>query len=129
MATRICVPTRRSELRMTALTIPHCCRLVAALVLSAGLSPSGAANDCASDMAAADQLISGVRGREESLGRYARDNDMPNACRLLRQNFHDMSLARESMNRCMTGFERGENVAQMDASLEDIHQAITAHCH
>jgi hypothetical protein len=32
------------------------------------------------------------------------------------------------MARCMTGHERGENVGQMDASLDDIRFVLSKHC-
>lgn len=106
----------------------YCAAAIAVLALAGSIWPSLAASDCAADMATADKLISGVRDREESLGRYAKNNDMPNACKLLRQNAHDMGIARDTMDRCMTGHDRGENVAQLDASLGDIHDVIAARC-
>jgi hypothetical protein len=36
--------------------------------------------------------------------------------------------AREPMNRCLTGHEHGETVAQMDDSIADIRLAIANHC-
>ncbi|MBV9572112.1 MAG: hypothetical protein JO056_12805 [Alphaproteobacteria bacterium] len=106
----------------------HCLGVVAAALAWVVSVTPAFAGDCAIDMATADKLISGVRDREETLGRYAKDNDMPNACKLLRQNAHDMGIARDSMNRCMTGHDRGENVAQLDASIGDIHDVIAARC-
>jgi hypothetical protein len=32
------------------------------------------------------------------------------------------------MNRCLTGHEHGETVAQMDDSIADIRLAIANHC-
>ena len=106
-----------------------CCGIaVVAVALASFVSPTLAADTCDTDMAEAHRLISGVRDREDSLGRYARNNDMPNACKLLRQNAHDMGIARDSMSRCMTGHDRGENVAQLDASIGDINDVIAARC-
>ena len=107
-----------------------CCgvAVLAFVALASFVSPSFATDTCPTDMAEAHRLISGVRDREEPLGRYAKNNDMPNACRLLRQNAHDMGIARDSMSRCMTGHDRGENVAQLDASIGDINDVIAARC-
>jgi hypothetical protein len=80
--------------------------------------------ECRRDLALADQLIHSVRLHENSV----RPGDYVGLCRLLRQNLQDMTRAREPMARCMTGHERGENVGQMDASLEDIRFVLAKHC-
>jgi hypothetical protein len=101
-----------------------------AIVIAAGwvASPASAGvvetPECRRDLAVADQLIHGVRLRENSVQR----GDFVGLCRLLRQNLQDMTRAREPMARCMTGHERGENVGQMDASLEDIRFVLAKHC-
>ena len=41
--------------------------------------------------------------------------DFVGLCRLLRRDLDDMVKAREPMARCVTGRDRGESVAQMDA--------------
>ncbi len=80
--------------------------------------------ECRRDLAMADQLIYAVRLRENSV----QPGDFIGLCRLLRQNLQDMTRAREPMARCMTGHERGENVGQMDASLDDIRFVLSQHC-
>ena len=80
--------------------------------------------ECLRDLAIADQLVHAVRLRENSV----RPGDFAGLCRLLRQNLQDMSRAREPMARCMTGHDRGENVAQMDASIGDIRTVLAKHC-
>ena len=87
--------------------------LVTAAPADAGVVDS---YECRRDLAMADQLVHGVRLRENSVQR----GDFVGLCRLLRQNLADMTRAREPMARCMTGHDRGENVAQMDASIGDI---------
>jgi hypothetical protein len=79
---------------------------------------------CERDLARADELVHGIRLRENSV----QQGDIPGLCRLLRQNLKDMSKARELMNRCMTGHERGENVGQMDASIGDIRYVLDNKC-
>jgi len=45
----------------------HCCILVLAVwAIGAAPSQNAAAGDCASDLATADELISGIRDREHS---------------------------------------------------------------
>ena len=80
--------------------------------------------ECRRDLTMADQLIHAVRLRENSV----QPGDFVGLCRLLRQNLQDMTRAREPMARCMTGHERGENVGQMDASLDDIRFVLSQHC-
>ena len=54
--------------------------------------------------------------------------DLAKNCKLLRQNLADMSGARGPLDRCLTGHERGETVAQMDASIEDIRAVLADKC-
>ena len=80
--------------------------------------------DCRRDLATAHQLIHAIRLCENTV----QPGDFVGLCRLLRQNLQDMTRARDPMARCMTGHERGENVGQMDASMEDIRFVIGKHC-
>jgi hypothetical protein len=80
--------------------------------------------DCRRDLATAHQLIHAVRLRENSVQR----GDFVGLCRVLRQNLQDMTQARGPMARCMTGHERGENVGQMDVSIQDIGMVLGKHC-
>jgi len=79
---------------------------------------------CRRDMAIASRLIEAVAGRENSV----RPGDLVGLCRVLRQNLRDMSQAREPVNRCLTGHSHGENVGQMDASIEDIRDILARRC-
>jgi hypothetical protein len=80
--------------------------------------------ECRRDLAVADQLIHAVRLREHSV----RPGDFTGMCRVLRQNLEDMTRAREPMARCMTGHDLGENVGQMDVSIDDIRFVLSKHC-
>ena len=80
--------------------------------------------ECRRDLATADQLIHGIRLREQQMRR----DDIPGACRLLRQNLDDMVKARRPMDRCTSGHDRGENVAQIDASITDIRDVLARRC-
>jgi len=96
-----------------------------ALVVAA---PAGAGvvdtYECRRDLAMADQLVHGVRLRENSVQK----GDFVGLCRLLRRNLEDMVKARDPMARCMTGHDQGENVAQMDASIGDIRYVLARNC-
>jgi hypothetical protein len=80
--------------------------------------------ECRRDLAMADRLVHGVRLREPQ----TRPDDLSRACRLVRQNLEEMVKARGPMDRCMTGHDRGENVAQMDASIGDIRYVLAQKC-
>jgi len=79
---------------------------------------------CRRDMALASRLIEAVARREDSVRR----GDIAGQCRLLRQNLQDMMGAREPMDRCLFGHAHGENVGQMDASIEDIRYVLARRC-
>jgi hypothetical protein len=102
--------------------------LLAAMVLGALGLPAAAGivdtPDCRRDLATAHQLVHAVRLREKTV----QPGDFVGLCRVLRQNLQDMTQAREPMARCMTGHERGENVGQMDASMEDIRFVLSKNC-
>src|SRR5262245_45116694 len=101
---------------------------IAAIALATAAMPVAAGivdtPECRRDLALADRLVHGVRLREGSV----QPGDYAGLCRLLRQNLQDMTRARDPMARCMTGHERGENVAQMDASIGDIRYVLSRHC-
>lgn len=80
--------------------------------------------ECRRDLGMAHERIHAVRLRENSV----QAGDYVGLCRVLRQNLQDMTRARDPMARCMTGHERGENVGQMDVSMEDIRVVIGKHC-
>ena len=125
MATRRFLPPSRFEgLPMIRFTINAL--WLALLLLSRQAAIAGVIDspECHRDLAMADQLIHAVRLRENSV----QQGDFVGLCRLLRQNLQDMTRAREPMARCMTGHERGENVGQMDASLDDIRFVLSKHC-
>ena len=95
--------------------------LVASSAATAGVIDTP---DCRRDLATAHQLIHAVRLRENRV----QPGDFAGLCRVLRLNLKDMTQAREPMARCMTGHERGENVGQMDDSIQDIRFVIGKHC-
>ena len=75
-------------------------------------------------LAEADRLIYSIRLRENSV----KQGNWAGLCRLLEQNQKYMSRARDLMNPCLTGHDHGENIAQIDASLEDIRYVLNNRC-
>ena len=125
MATRRFLPPSRFEgLPMSRFTINALWLALLLLPRQAAIAGVIDSPECHRDLAMADQLIHAVRLRENSV----QQGDFVGLCRLLRQNLQDMTRAREPMARCMTGHERGENVGQMDASLDDIRFVLSKHC-
>jgi hypothetical protein len=104
--------------------------IAAASVLAAVLATEPAAADevqtpaCQRDLAASVQLINAIQAREK---RFVR-GDMAKNCQLLQQNLADMVKAREPMDRCLTGHEKGETTGQLDASIEDVRAALAGNC-
>ena len=99
---------------------------IAGAILGAGPSIAGSVDtpNCHRDLTEADQLIHGVRLRENSV----QQGDWQGLCRLLQRNLHDMSKARQLMNPCLTGHDHGENIGQMDASIGDIKYVLDTRC-
>ena len=55
-------------------------------------------------------------------------NDLVKNCALLKQNLIDMTRARGPLDRCVTGHDHGENLGQIDASMEDIRAVLADKC-
>jgi hypothetical protein len=80
--------------------------------------------ECRRDLAAANQAVLAIQAREK---RFV-PGDLALNCRLLRQNLADLAKARGPMDRCLTGEERGEALARIDAALGDISYALGDKC-
>ena len=80
--------------------------------------------ECQRQLAASVQLINAIQAREK---RFVR-GDMARNCALLQQNLVDMVKAREPMDRCLTGHEKGETTGQLDASIGDIRAILAGNC-
>src|SRR6185437_6052758 len=96
--------------------------LAAAAIFAAGPAAADAVQTsaCQRDLAVSIQLIEAIHGRERQFAR----GDMTRNCQLLRQNLTDMVKAREPMDRCLIGHEKGETAAQLDASIGDIRAVL-----
>ncbi len=80
--------------------------------------------ECRVRLARVSSLVDAVASRENSVPK----GNMPALCKLLRTNLKDMQEARDGMAQCLTGHEKGENVAQMDASILDIRHVLARRC-
>jgi hypothetical protein len=106
------------------------CAIIAASALALALSAGpGVADEvqtpeCQRDLTASVQLINAIQAREKHFisGALAKN------CELLKQNLADMVKAREPMDRCLTGHEKGETTGQLDASIADIRAVLAGSC-
>jgi hypothetical protein len=97
-----------------------------AVMLAAGPAAADLVHtpECQRDLAMANRLINTIAAREKQFV----PNDLAKNCQLLKQNLVDMVKAREPMDRCITGHDHGENLGQMDASIEDIRAVLADKC-
>jgi len=98
--------------------------LVAFLASAAALADAIGTPKCRRDLAAANQAVLAIQARE---GRFLPGN-LAIDCPLLRQNLADLAKARGPMDRCLTGEERGEALARIDAALGEISYALGDKC-
>jgi hypothetical protein len=101
----------------------------AVLLISLLLAPSALAQpvdtpECRRDLAVAGRLVDGIAKRENSV----KPGDVAGLCHLLRRNLPEMITSRNAMDRCLTGHDHGENVGQMDASIDDIRYVLRTKC-
>jgi hypothetical protein len=80
--------------------------------------------ECQRDLAAANALIDKIAAREKQFVK----GDLVKNCALLRQNLVDLTTARGPMDRCLTGHDHGENVGQIDDSIEDVQAVLADKC-
>jgi hypothetical protein len=97
-----------------------------ATMLSAGSAAADLVNtpECQRDLARANALITAIAAREKQFV----PGDLAKNCTLLKQNLDDLLKAREPMDRCITGHDHGENLGQMDDSIDDIRAVLADKC-
>jgi hypothetical protein len=95
-------------------------------LLAAGPAAADIVNtpECRRDLATANGLIEAIAAREKQFIPH----DLVKNCALLKQNLIEMLKAREPMDRCITGHDHGENLGQMDASIDDIRTVLADKC-
>jgi len=92
------------------------------------LAAQPALADCDADLADAHQRIAAIKDRDKQIDERVKGHNISGACELVRLNLDDMTVARDNMDRCLTGFERRENVSMLEANIADINDVLTAHC-
>jgi hypothetical protein len=80
--------------------------------------------ECQRDLATANKLIDTIAAREKLFVK----GDLAKNCMLLQKNLADLTNAREPMDRCLTGHDHGENVGQIDDSIEDVRAVLADKC-
>jgi hypothetical protein len=80
--------------------------------------------ECKRNLAAANQQVGAIRAREK---RFV-PGDLATNCKLLKQNLADMLKARGPIDRCLTGPEHNETIAQLDASIDDMRAVLGDKC-
>ncbi|HUO88960.1 MAG TPA: hypothetical protein VMU08_07290 [Rhizomicrobium sp.] len=86
------------------------------------------ATDCEAALFDANVRIAAIKARDPQIDALVKKKDIKGACAILRLNVTDMTSARDSMNACLTGFDHNEEVAELNANLADLNDAIAAHC-
>jgi len=94
------------------------------LIVNPALAGNIDTPDCRRDLAVTGRLVSAIAGRENSV----KPPDIAGLCCLSRRNLFDMMKPRDAIDRCLTGHEHGENVGQMDVSIQDIRYVLAAKC-
>jgi hypothetical protein len=84
--------------------------------------------DCNKSLADAHNRIAEIRARDPEIDALVKKKDIKGACAILRVNVKDMTTARDSMDACLTGFDHNEEVAELNANLADLNDAIAGHC-
>lgn len=102
-------------------------------ILAVGLilmpAVAAAAEDCPADMAKAHARIAAIQARDPKIDALMKKKNVKAVCAILRTNVADMTAARDAMARCLPdGFEKNEDVTNLNANLADLAAAIAQHC-
>ncbi|MBV9044178.1 MAG: hypothetical protein JO294_03565 [Alphaproteobacteria bacterium] len=99
-----------------------------ALACALMLPGTAFAADCDAEMPAAHQRIADIKARDPKIDALLKKKDLKGVCAILKTNVADMTFARDAMQHCMTGFEKNENVAALNANLTELTAAIAMQC-
>ena len=108
----------------SARATPIAASLTALLMVGAAEADTVKTPECQRGLAQAQGLINAIAARESQ---FVKDDLMKN-CALLQQNLADLVNARAPMDRCLTGHDHGENVGQIDDSIEDVRAVLADKC-
>ena len=101
----------------------------ALLLAMAPLDLAFAAADCQADMADAHARIAAIQSRDPKIDALMKKKNVKAVCAILHTNIVDMTAARDAMARCLPdGFEKNEDVTNLNANLADLADAAAAHC-
>jgi hypothetical protein len=98
----------------------------AGLILAAGLVatvPAHGAGICDAELVVAE-----IRLREASDRLAAMDRSSPRRCAVFRDHVRVMQAARDTFQRCTSGFHARETIAQMQGSIADWQEIIARTC-
>jgi len=98
------------------------------VLITALLLPQVALADCDTDLADSHQRIATVKARDPEIDALVKKHAIAAACALVRLNLKDMTEARDARDRCLTGFDRREEVAEINANIADINDVLAGHC-
>jgi hypothetical protein len=92
-------------------------RFILATMALLALSPGFAATPatCPADLAKVDDSFAETQTRLDAAG----EADDAEKCAAIRHHIDVMSAAREVFMRCLTGHDFGENVGQIDGTIDD----------
>src|SRR5689334_3893360 len=103
--------------------------LAAAMLIAILPSAALTAEDCKADMANAHARIAAIRARDPKIDALMKQKNIKAVCAILHTNVADMTAARDAMARCLPdGFEKREDVTNLNANLADLSDAISLHC-
>lgn len=87
------------------------------------------AADCKVDMADAHARIAAIQARDPMIDALMKKRNVKAVCAILHTNVADMTAARDAMARCLPeGFEKNEDVTNLNANLADLSDAIAQRC-
>lgn len=98
------------------------------VLVTALLLPQATLADCDADLSDAHERIATIKARDPEIDALVKKHDIKAACALVRMNLKDMTVARDARDRCLTGFDRREEVAEMNANIADINDVLTGNC-
>jgi hypothetical protein len=80
-------------------------------------------------MANAHARIAAIQARDPKIDALMKKKNVKAVCAILHTNIVDMTAARDAMARCLPdGFEKNEDVTNLNANLADLSDAVVAHC-
>lgn len=102
----------------------HAFITVLVIVALAGAAAAEMSPACTEDLLAVDRSFDETLARLEATA----GAETPVKCAAWRHHVDVMTAGREVFRRCLAGYERSENVGQLDVSIADFLDIIAARC-